>query len=153
MLSNYDAALLVELEQRYGIDLAFETSGSNDVIEGETDYSYVSGPLALKEELERLFNLTQVGDLIDDPSYGLDRSFIGTALNPEVSTQIVKIAVLKALQHPSFSDRFRVRSLDCVWSPDEPNAVRVFGLLDLFGFEGVETIRFGPYALYNLISR
>lgn len=146
------------LEQTFGIDLFFDSQfgvrGTKDVGENstQTDFLYSSGPAALAEELRRLFDLTPRGSFIDDPEYGINWEFIGQPLDPRVAVGLTKIEVLRALEHPSFKSRFRVRWLDAKWKPNEPTVIRVGGLLELYGFEGVPYVRFGPYALNYLNS-
>lgn len=143
------------LQEIYGIDLSFDAQfglqGTKDVLAGDGDFAIVSGPMALAEELQRLFDLTPLGSCIDDPTYGIDLDFIGTAINPPVTCGLVKVAVLNALEHPSFAERFRVADLFVTWNPTSPNAVSVDGVLELYGFESIELVRFGPYALRFLV--
>lgn len=147
------------LEQVYGIDLSFDAQfglqGTKDVRANivNTDFVYLSGPTALAEELQRLFDLTPKGSCIDDPTYGIDLDFIGTALDPKVVTGLAKTACLEALQHPSFQSRFRVAGLEVTWNASTPDALTVLGVLELSGFEGVEYARFGPYALRYLFVK
>lgn len=153
-----------DIEQRlldiYGIDLSFDArpgvQGSKDVVANGAgdDFAYVPGPGALAQELQRLFDLTPVGSFIDDPTYGIDWSLIGTAIEPRVATALAKLAIVRALSHPSFEGRCRLTWVDVWWQPSEPNALRCVGVLQCFGFEGIEYVRFGPYVgQYWLRSR
>jgi hypothetical protein len=136
------------LEIIYGDDIAYDNDPrSGDVTEGEDpDFVYPPpGPLVLKEEIERLF-LTPKGSLVDDPTYGVDWEVIGTAFDPRISLGMTRLAALNALQHPSFASRFRVAELETDWTPETPNAIYVWGVLECFGFSGA-AFQFGPIAL------
>lgn len=134
------------LEAIYGVDIGFDNDpGLNDASEGDQDFAYPLGPLALKEELERLF-LTPKGSCIDDPSYGIDWEVIGTTFDPRVTLGMTRLAVLQALEHPSFAKRFQVAELVTDWTPQTPGAVYVWGVLECFGFQGA-AFQFGPVAL------
>jgi hypothetical protein len=144
------------LESVFGIDLFFDArfgvKGSKDVASNpeDTDYQYTAGPLALAEELQRLFDLTPLGSCIDDLSYGINLDFIGQPLDPKVACALARVEALRALTHPSFKSRFRVRRLETDWTPDTPNAILIGGILELYGFRNVPYVRFGPYALNYL---
>jgi phage baseplate assembly protein W len=146
------------LETIYGIDVSFDVlfglKGTKDVQanEANTDFQYVSGPQALAQELQRLFDLTPLGSCIDDPDYGIDLDFIGTPLDPGVAAGLTRIACLWALNHPSFASRFRVDSLEVSWDPNVPNALSIDGTLQLYGFEEIPLVRFGPYVLKYLLN-
>ncbi|MBD2019359.1 hypothetical protein H6F43_04070 [Leptolyngbya sp. FACHB-36] len=144
------------LESIFGIDLAFDASlrGSKDVAANvdNTDFLYSPSIVSLKEEIERLFNLTPRGSFLDDPDYGLDLDWIGQPLNPQVAVGLAKVECLRALTHPDFATRFRVRDLAVRWNPTEPNALRIEGLLEVYGFEEVPLVRFGPYVLEYLLN-
>lgn len=136
------------LEAIYGIDIAYDNSlRVKDVvgIEGGGDFLYRSGPIALQEELERLFE-TPKGSCVDDPSYGVDWDFIGMAQDPRVTIGLARFAALDALEHPDFSSRFRVSELEATWRPETPDAIYIYGVLECFGFDGV-AFAFGPIAL------
>lgn len=137
------------LEETFGADISFDPSqGEQDVVEefNGADYNYRIGPLAIKEEIERLF-ITPKGSFVDDPTYGIDlRELIGQQLDPRVVVGLVRFEVKRALEHPSFATRFRVRQLQAVWLPSSPNAVYVLGVIEIFGFEGAFW-QFGPTAL------
>ena len=154
--SYSDPAFLSSLEEIYGIDLSFDLGfnfkGVKDVVanQGNNDFDYVAGPLALAQELQRMFDLSPKGSCLgdsEDLSYGIDWDFIGQPNNPEVMTGLVKVAVYQALQHPSFQARFRVAALDTYWQPESPNAISVTGILEVFGFEQIDYVRFGPFAI------
>ena len=138
---------ILDLEITHGIDISFDTQfglkGTKDVVATDSDFVYSFGAVALAEELQRLFDLTPRGSCVDDPEYGIDLDFIGTR-NGVAAAGLARIACLQALRHPSFASRFRVRKLDVIFSPDEPNALRINGVLQVFGFEGIELYRFGP---------
>lgn len=144
-------SLQAHLESIYGIDIAFDARpgvrGTKDAVPNlaDSDFAYVSGPGALAQELQRLFDLTPKGSCIDDPSYGIDWDMIGTPVDPRVTVALAKAAIYQALQHPSFAGRFRVAWLDVQWRQSEPNALRCLGILECFGFEGIEYVRFGPF--------
>lgn len=154
----FDQDLQRTLEERYGLDISFDAQfglrGTKDVManQNDTDYRYVAGPVALAEELQRLFDLTPKGSFIDDPGYGIDLDFIGQPNNVGALLILTKIACLNALKHPSFATRFRVAALDVAFDPNEPNALRVVGVLECYGFESVPYWRFGPYMLRYLRS-
>lgn len=134
------------IESIYGLDIGFDNDPRlSDVTEQASDFAYPSGVLALKEEVERLFR-TPKGSLIDDLAYGIDWEVIGTALDPRVTLGMTRLAVLQALEHPSFVSRFRVAELTTDWTPETPSAVYVWGVLECFGFQGA-SFQFGPIAL------
>lgn len=146
--------ITARLEETFGLDLGFDaTLGAQDVVEAISgaDYNYQQGPIALKEEIERLF-ITPKGSCVDDPTYGIDLSMIGETIFPPVTCGMVRVAVLDALEHPSFRGRFQVEELEVGWSPDSPGAVVVYGVLGVFGFAGVFW-QFGPVALQLAQSR
>jgi hypothetical protein len=150
-----DEALLSQLEQIHGIDISFDVKtgvqGTKDVRHTDRDFIYSPSIVALCEELQRLFDLTPKGSLIDDPDYGIDFSFIGQQLDPRVTSALVRLAVLQTLQHSGFRDRFRVNSVDAYWQSEDPNVIRVVGTLEVYGYEDVGLLSFGPYALNNLL--
>lgn len=137
------------IEAIYGADLGYDNSPRvADVAEQQEggDFQYPDpGPLVLKEEIERLF-ITPKGSLVDDPTYGIDWEVIGTALDPRVTLGMTRLAVLNALEHPSFTSRFRVAELETDWTPETPNAIYIYGVLECFGFSGA-AFQFGPIAL------
>jgi hypothetical protein len=136
------------IESIFGSDIAFDASpGLTDAIASstETDLAYRVGVLSLREEIERLF-MTPKGSFVDDPTYGIDWGLIGTNFDPRVSLGMARLAALNALQHPSFNTRFRVRQLETDYSFQTPNAIYVYGLLEVFGFSGA-AFQFGPIAL------
>jgi hypothetical protein len=136
------------LEVIYGADLGYDNDPRlSDVVENDgADFQYPPpGPLVLAEELERLF-ITPRGSLVDNPTYGIDWEVIGTNLDPRVTLGMTRLAVLNALEHPSFASRFRVADLRTDWTPSTPNAVYVWGVLECFGFSGA-AFQFGPIAL------
>lgn len=142
--------LTQRLEEIFGLDIGFdgEILGTQDAtIEEVTgaDLNYQLGPAALKEEIERLF-ITPKGSCVDDPSYGIDLEVIGTQVNPLISTGLCRIAVLDAFEHPSFANRFQVAELEVIWTPNAPGAISIWGVLEVFGFEGTFW-QFGPVAL------
>lgn len=145
--------LQLRLDAIYGLDIGFDVRfgvrGTKDAVVNAqgNDFEYVSGIAALAQELQRLFDLTPRGSFIDDPEYGVDLDFIGTQNDPRITVGLAKVAVLRALQHPSFADRFQVRSLEVTFNPQEDTALRVNGVLEVFGFEGVDLVRFGDYGL------
>ncbi|MBT9159555.1 MAG: hypothetical protein DDT26_00814 [Dehalococcoidia bacterium] len=132
------------LRSIFGIDISFDHANQRDVRSNQLghDFEYVTADQALAEELYRLFDLTPVGSFFDDPSYGLDWEWIGRPADPRVMVALTKLAVKRALTHPSFRDRFRVLRLDVSWSVDEPTAIFVKGVLGLFGFEALEGFEF-----------
>lgn len=144
-----DSALDQRLEETFGTDIGFDaTQGEQDVTEefNGADYNYQIGPQAIREEIERLF-ITPQGSLVDDPDYGIDlAAIIGQQLDPRVMVGLVRFEVKRALEHPSFRTRFRVKQLQAVWLPSAPNAVYVLGVIEIFGFEGAFW-QFGPTAL------
>jgi phage baseplate assembly protein W len=79
------------LEAIYGYDIGFDNgTGLVDADANATDFNTPMGPLALREELERLF-LTPLGSCIDDPTYGIDIDYlIGTQLDPRVSIGLAR---------------------------------------------------------------
>jgi hypothetical protein len=95
------------------------------------DIRYTDGAYQLAEELRRLFDFTPKGSLIDDPTYGVDFGFLGTTQDPKVAIALAKLACYNALLHPSFRDRFTIKSLDVQWYPSTPNALYVVGNLEL----------------------
>lgn len=130
------------LLETHGIDLFYDgtLSGSRD-IQPKTALHV----LALKQELERLFNFTPKGSFIDDPEYGVDlQRLIGTRLDPRVSVADAYLEAKRALEHPSFRDRFRIAFLDTIWIPTQPNVIRILGILEVFGFES-SYVQIGPY--------
>jgi hypothetical protein len=134
------------LEAIYGIDIGFDNDfQTNDATDADTDLAYPVGPLALAQEIERLF-LTPKGSCIDDPSYGIDWEVIGTTLDPRVTLGMARLAALQALEHPSFTTRFRVAELVADWTPQTPGAIYIWGVLECFGFKGA-AFQFGPIAL------
>ncbi len=137
------------LEAIYGYDIGFDNGTGlvdADANANGTDFNTPMGPLALREELERLF-LTPLGSCIDDPTYGIDIDYlIGTQLDPRVSIGLARLAVLNALSHPSFASRFRIAELEATWTPEYPNAIFIYGVLECFGFSGA-AFQFGPIAL------
>lgn len=138
------------LEETFGLDIGFdgEILGTQSVEEDEisgADLNYQLGPAALKEEIERLF-ITPKGSCVDDLTYGIDLDIVGTQIDPRVTTGLCKLAVLDALEHPSFADRFRVTELEVIWTPNAPNAISIWGVIEVFGFEGLFW-QFGPVAL------
>lgn len=142
------AELTARLEETFGLDLGFDaTLGQQEVVEAISgaDYNYQQGPLALKEEIERLF-ITPKGSLVDDPTYGIDLDIVGDTLYPPVAIGMARVAVIDALEHPSFRDRFRVEQLEVDWRSETPNALWVYGVLGVYGFEGAFW-QFGPTAL------
>ncbi len=140
------------LEIRYGIDLAFDTQKCRDVEVDGLDFAYARSVECLQEELERLFSLTPQGSFIDDPDYGVNIDWIGTSPNPDVAVTLARVEIQRALEHPSFSTRMQVKSLEVSWQPTEPNALRVTGTIECFGFEGFPIFSFGPYALRYLLD-
>lgn len=135
-------------ELTHGTDLAYDGDlfGLQDVLTASTDvdFAYSVGVQALKEEIERLF-LTPKGSCVDDPTYGIDLNLVGTAITDlRVTIGMARVAVLDALEHPSFATRFRVASLDVDWAPSTPNALWIIGRLEVFN-AGV--LEFGPYSL------
>jgi hypothetical protein len=140
-------ALAERLESIYGIDLFFD-QGTKDVPENEseTNFQYVSGPQALAQELQRMFDLTPRGAFLDDLTYGIDWPIGETIVDPRVMIGRVQILVLQALRHPSFNDRFKVRDVKCGWTPKHPTAIYVQGILQLFGYEDA-LVRFGPFSV------
>ena len=143
------ADLAQHLEERFGLDIGFDAEilGTQDVTEANsaTDFQYPDGAIALKEEIERVF-ITPKGAFVDDPTYGIDLDVIGTQVDPRVTTGLARIAVLDALEHPSFADRFRVAELEVIWAPEIAFGISIFGVLEVFGFEGAFW-EFGPIAL------
>ena len=143
------ADLAQRLEELFGLDIGFDAEilGTQDATEANsaTDLQYPNGAIALKEEIERVF-LTPKGSFVDDPTYGIDLDVIGTQVDSRVTTGLARIAVLDALEHPSFANRFRVAELEVIWAPEVPNALSIFGVLEVFGFEGAFW-EFGPVAL------
>lgn len=139
--------LTTTLENIYGIDLSFDALRIKDLPADPTDFQYVSGVQCLAQELQRLFDLTPLGSCIDDPTYGIDWDFIGTPNDPRITVGLAKVAILRGLQHPSFDGRLKVRSLSVEFSPSEPNALRVSGVLDCYGFESVQLARFNAYVI------
>jgi len=136
------------IESLFGSDVSFDASpGLTDVLPNaqNTDFLYQEGVLALREEIERLF-MTPRGSFVDDPTYGIDWQLIGTNFDPRVSLGMARLAALNALRHPSFRTRFRVRQLETDWSFQTPNAIYVYGVLEVFGFRGA-AFQFGPIAL------
>lgn len=136
------------IESLFGSDISFDASpGLTDALANTqgTDLAYQVGVLALREEIERLF-MTPKGSLVDDPTYGIDWGLIGTNFDPRVSLGMARLAALNALQHPSFRTRFRVRQLETDWSFQTPNAIYVYGVLEVFGFRGA-AFQFGAIAL------
>lgn len=143
-------ALTQRLEETFGLDIGFdgEILGTQDATENErsaADLQYQQGPIALKEEIERLF-ITPKGSCVDDLTYGIDLDQVGTQIDPRITTGLVRLAVLDGLEHPSFSGRFRVAELEVIWTPNAPNAISIWGVLEVFGFEG-DFWQFGPVAL------
>ena len=137
------------LESIHGIDIAFV---NGDVIANRdnNDFEYAPHIVSLQQELQRLFDRTPVGSCLGDETdlaYGIDWDFVGTALDPVVSLALAKTAILQGLQHSSFKDRFEVQDLDVTWDPANPNALSVAGILGVFGFEGIELARFGPWVI------
>ena len=152
--------LPTEIESIFGIDIAFDVTtgvqGTKDVLSNgaefpdaspSTDFRYVSGTVALAQELQRLFDLTPLGSLIDAPEYGIDWSFIGDRNDPRITIPLARVAIRRALEHPSFRDRFRVHSLRVWFDDGTPNALWCRGILEVFGFEGVQYAQWGPTAL------
>lgn len=144
------AELTQVLEETFGLDIGFdgEVLGTQSVEEDEisgADLNYQLGPSALKEEIERLF-ITPKGSCVDDLTYGIDLDIVGTQVDPQVSAGLCKLAVLDALEHPSLVNRFRVAELEVIWVPNAPNALSIWGVLEIFGFEG-SFWQFGPVAL------
>ncbi|GEM_PF-7004385 len=142
------------LESIHGIDLSFDArfgvQGSKDVVPNfaGNDFAYAAGPVSLAQELQRLFDLTPVGSFIDDPTYGINlHPFIGKRLNPPVAIALCKTEVLRALKHPHFLSRFRVRSLNVLWNPEVSRALEVRGVLEVYGFSNVAYVQFGPYMI------
>lgn len=150
-----DKGLLTTLECLHGVDIAFDVStgvrGTKDVKFTENDFVYSSGPVALAEELQRLFDLTPRGSLIDDPSYGIDWEWIGKQADPDIACAMTRLAVIRALSHPDFRSRFRIHRVDCEWRQEDPNVLRVKGMLEVYGFESIGMFEFGPYALQWLL--
>jgi hypothetical protein len=149
---------LTNLESTYGIDLAFDVitgvQGTKDVLDNRqfqadpsNDFRYTRGTEALAQELQRLFDLTPIGSLIDDPGYGIDWGFIGDRNDPTITIPLARVAIRKALEHPSFSSRFRVASLEVWFDVETPNALWSKGILECFGFSGVQHAQWGPLAL------
>lgn len=147
MLDN----LSEKLQNIYGVDLSFDsTIGIQEVEVDEEigDFRYVSGPAALVQEIERLFALTDEGSFVEDPSYGLNlRQLIGTAMDPRILVNLVRLRVIRALEHPSFRSRFEVGNVEAVWSSAEPGTIRVTGVIRCFGFEDLDWVSFGPFSL------
>jgi hypothetical protein len=146
--------LLTTLETVHGIDLSFSVHtgvrGSKDVLYTDSDFRYSPSLVALCEELQRLFDLTPIGSFIDDPTYGIDWN-IGEALDPRVHVALTRLACLRALQHPSFKSRLQVKKMDAWWDSNSPNAIFVKGTLEVYGFENIQFLNFGPYALKYLL--
>lgn len=124
----------------YGLDIAFDLgfqpSSRKDIFESPDgdDVATIMGEAALAQELQRMFDLTPIGSFVDDPSYGCDWGVIGTSMmNVQIAIATTRIGVLRALSHPSFKERFKVRSLVCTWNPSEPGTIRVNGVLRLLG--------------------
>ena len=145
--------ILLQLESTFGIDLAFDVAtgvqGTKDVLENNSgdDFAYVGTTEALAQELQRLFDLTPVGSFIDDPTYGIDWGFIGDRNDPRITIPLARVAIMRALEHPSFASRFRVKRLDVWFEPQTPNALWCRGVLEVFGFDGVQLSQWGPVAL------
>lgn len=150
-LKTMNSSLNDRLLSVFGIDLAFEVStgaqGRKDAVETRSGdgLEAVGGPQALAQELQRLFDLTPVASFPDDLGYGIDWSFLGTAINPPVTCALARVAVLKALQHPSFQSRFKVEWVGANWYPHSPDAIYITAVLELFGYEGLGLVRIGPY--------
>lgn len=146
--------LLTTLETIHGIDISFSVrtgvQGSKDVLSTGADFRYSPSLVALCEELQRLFDLTPVGSFIDDPTYGIKWN-IGEALDPRVHVALTRLACLRALRHPSFISRFQVKRLDAWWDSESPNAIYVKGTLEVYGFENIQLLNFGPFALKYLL--
>ena len=140
-------ALARRLENIYGIDLFFDDR-TRDVLEdeSETNFRYVSGPQALAQELQRMFDLTPRGAIVDDLAYGIDWPIGEAITDPRVMVARVQILVLHALKHSSFKDRFKVRDVQCGWTPKYPTTVYVKGILQIFGYES-ELVKFGPFGV------
>lgn len=143
----------IALETIYGIDLSFDVrtgvQGSKDVVvNGQgNDFAYVSGVVALAQELQRLFDLTEPGSFVDDSGYGIEWP-IGQSNDPRVTIALTKLAIVRAMGHPSFVGRCKLRYLDVQFSPQEPNALRVGGIVQCVGFEGSPLMSF-DYLLRN----
>jgi hypothetical protein len=87
--------LTERLEETFGLDMGFDaTLGQQEVVEAISgaDYNYQQGPLALKEEIERLF-ITPKGSLVDDPTYGIDLDIVGDLLIPPIAIGMARVAV------------------------------------------------------------
>jgi hypothetical protein len=140
------------LRDRYGIDIGFDTQHCRDVVTDDADFQYAEGLVALQEELERLFTITPQGSFVDDPEYGLNTDWIGTSPNPEVATTLARVEIQRALEHPSFASRMQLRGLEVAWDSTQPNVLTANGVIECFGFEGVDLFSFGPYALQYLLN-
>jgi phage baseplate assembly protein W len=133
----------------YGLDLSFDpTPGIQEVRSDAESFLWVAGPTALAEEIQRLFNLTDKGSFVDDPSYGIDlRDLIGTAMDPRILINIVRLRVIEALEHPSFRSRCEVGEVRTWWESEASGAIMVEGSVRCYGFEDLDWLGFGPYAL------
>lgn len=133
-----------DLLETHGLDFFYDGSLSGD---RDLQPNAALHLLALKQELERLFNFTPKGSFIDDPEYGIDlQKLIGSRIDPRVSVADTYIEAKRALEHPSFRDRFRIAFLDAIWIPTQPNVVRILGILEVFGFDN-NYVQIGPYLM------